>query len=101
MIFIYDYFNLIEFFSEYELMPFGRGCPPGRDFTKKDCRKLNKKVPSLKYGETGNFNGFLPKCFLYGKKTVYYNKGGRVPPTKSKNRQKAICKKKPPGSPHL
>ena len=84
-------------------MPVGRGCPPGRDFTKKDCRKLSKKVPSLKYGETGNFNGFLPKCFLYGKKTVYYNKGGRVPPTKSKYiKHKAICKKKRTGdSSHL
>ena len=82
-------------------MPDGRGCPPGRDFKEEDCRQLNKKVSSLKFGESGKYKGFLPKCFLWDRKYVYYNRLGKVPPTTSKNRQKAICKKKPPGSPHI
>ena len=85
-------------------MPYGRGCPPGRDFKQNDCRQL-KKVPSLKFRKIGNYKGFLPKCFLWDGKRVYYNRLGKVPPTDWKNdwknRQKAICKKKPTGSPHL
>ena len=74
-------------------MPYGRGCPPGRDFKQNDCRQL-KKVPSLKFRKIGNYKGFLPKCFLWGRKSVFYNRGGRVPPTKAKYGHKAICKKK-------
>ena len=75
-------------------MPYGRGCPPGRNFKKKDCRQLSKKVPSWKYGKIGNYIGFLPKCFLWGGERVFYNKRGRVPPTKAKIGHNAICKKK-------
>ena len=72
-------------------MPYGRGCPPGRDFKQNDCRQLKK---SWKFGRIGKYKGFLPKCFLWGGKHVFYNRGGRVPPTKSKYGHKAICKKK-------
>ena len=78
-------------------MPDGRGCPPGRDFKEEDCSKLNKKVSSWKFGNNGKYKGFLPKCFLWDGKRVYYNRLGKVPPTDWKNdwknRQKAICKK--------
>ena len=74
-------------------MPSGRGCPPGRDFEEDDCRQL-KKVPSLKFGKVGRYNGWLPKCFLWNGEIVYYNTGGREPPTMGKNVHKAICKTK-------
>ena len=75
-------------------MPYGRGCPPGRNLKKKDCRQLSKKVPSWKYGKIGNYIGFLPKCFLWGGERVFYNRRGREPPTQAKYGHKAICKKK-------
>ena len=78
-------------------MPHGRGCPPGRDFEEDECRQLKKVVPSWKFrkGWLGIHKGWLPKCFLhhvYG--TVYYNRGGRDPPTKAKYKHKALCKTK-------
>ena len=74
-------------------MPYGRGCPPGRDFKHNECHQL-KKVPSWKYGKIGNYIGYLPKCFLWGGERVFYNRRGRVPPIKVKNGHAAICKKK-------
>ena len=74
-------------------MPYGRGCPPGRDFKQNECRQL-KKVPKWKYGKIGNYIGFLPKCFLWAGERVFYNKRGRVPPTQEKDGHRAICKKK-------
>ena len=81
-------------FSEYELMPYGRECPPGRDLKPNECHQL-RKIPSWKIGKIGKYRGFLPKCFLWRGEHIYYNRrGGKVPPTKSKYRHKAICKKK-------
>ena len=81
-------------FSEYELMPYGRECPPGRDLKPNECHQL-RKIPSWKIGKIGKYRGFLPKCFLWRGEHIYYNRrDGRVPPTKSKYRHKAICKKK-------
>ena len=80
-------------------MPYGQGCPPGRDFNKDDCRRL-KKVPALKFVDVGSWKDYLPKCFLYGQDRVYYNTAGKVPPKKgNKYRHKAICNKErlPPG----
>ena len=74
-------------------MPSGRGCPPGRDFEEDDCRQL-KKVPSLKFRKVGRYKGWLPKCFLWNGKLVFYNTGGIEPPTRGKNVHKAICKTK-------
>ena len=88
-----------NFSSEYEKMPYGQGCPPGRDFSKDDCRRL-KKVPALKFVDVGSWKDYLPKCFLYGQDRVYYNTAGKVPPKKgNKYRHKAVCKKErlPPG----
>ena len=74
-------------------MPYGRGCPPGRDFREDDCRQL-KNVPSLNFRKVGRYKGWLPKCFLWNGELVYYNTGGREPPTRGKNVHKAICKTK-------
>ena len=78
-------------------MPNGQECPPGRDFEEDDCRQL-KKVPALKFRVVGSWRGFLPKCFLLGRRRVYYNEGGKVPPY-TKTKHQAICKKErlPPG----
>ena len=74
-------------------MPSGRGCPPGRDFEEDECRQL-KKVPSLKFRQVWRYKGWLPKCFLWNGKLVFYNTGGIEPPTRGKNVHKAICKTK-------
>ena len=88
------YYNWIEIFSEYEFMPYGRRCPPGRDFNEDDCRKLDK-LPSLKFSGSTRLRDYLPKCFFYNKMSrVFYNRGGRLPPTRTKYGHKAICKKK-------
>ena len=79
-------------------MPHGRGCPPGRDFEEDDCQDLIGLIPALKFKGVGNWRGYLPKCFLIGRKRVYYNRGGKVPPYTNTKHQ-AICEKErlPPG----
>ena len=75
-------------------MRWGVGCPPGRDVEEDECHQL-KKVASLELGEVGTYKGVLPKCFLWGRDRVYYNRGGGVPPSKRhRSKHKAICKKK-------
>ena len=78
-------------------MPLGRGCPPGRDFEEDECRQQKRDGSGTrwKFGKVGIYEGWLPKCLLTNGDLVYYNRGGRVPPSKSKfYHHKALCKTK-------